>query len=99
MIIMPKLKTTTRVKVYAETKAEYNTLDTKEIQVSETSKIVFSAATRNNEDISVDVRLHVTGDRYTGLTKKGVTFTYEDLNEVIEILTKFRDDYENYEFE
>ena len=95
MIKLLKKKPQVKVSTSAKTKArqkemckkypdEYmDCIDKKELQLNETTKLVFSVR-RKNDDIGlpyVDIRIFVNSSEYTGPTKKGINFALERLNE------------------
>ena len=95
MIKLLKKKPQVKVSVSAKTKArqkemckkypdEYtDCIDKKELQLNETTKLVFSVR-RKNDDIGlpyVDIRIFINSSEYTGPTKKGINFALERLNE------------------
>ncbi|MBO8161118.1 MAG: hypothetical protein H0Z24_05730 [Thermosipho sp. (in: Bacteria)] len=61
----------------------------KELEISDKSKLVFSVSKAEDSNIPhLDIRLHVTSNKYTGLTKKGINFPIEWLPDFLEILDK-----------
>lgn len=59
----------------------------KEIEVSDTKKLCFSVTRRGDDGLPhVDIREYISTELYTGMTKKGVNFDIEYLDEVIEML-------------
>ena len=58
-----------------------------ELSLTEKQKLIFSL--NQNEttgDCVVDIRIHVTGKKYTGLTSKGITVPVDRLNPLIKKL-------------
>lgn len=87
----PQIKVSTSAKTKARQKEmcrkypdEYkDCIEKKELQLNETTKLVFSVR-RNNDDIGlpyVDIRIFVNNPEYTGPTKKGINFALERLDE------------------
>jgi metal-dependent HD superfamily phosphatase/phosphodiesterase len=62
-------------------------LEARELQISDTAKLVFSVSRKGEDGLPhIDIRLHVTSEQYTGLTKKGITFNTEYLYDFMEIV-------------
>lgn len=58
-----------------------------EMELTEKSKLIFSASKNNKTDeVYVDIRIHVNSERYSGPTKKGITFPLDRIEEVQEKL-------------
>ena len=87
----PQVKVSAEAKMKARQKEmckkfpdEYqDCIDKKELQLNETTKLVFSVR-RKNDDIGlpyVDIRIFVNSPEYTGPTKKGINFALERLDE------------------
>lgn len=91
------LKKKPQVKVSAEAKTnarqkemckkfpdEYqDCIDKKELQLNQTTKLVFSVR-RKNDDTGlpyVDIRVFINSPEYTGPTKKGISFALEILDD------------------
>lgn len=72
-------------------KEEFKQLvEQRELEISDNCKLVFSIA-RMGEDGTphLDIRTHISGDAYTGPTKKGINFDTElllDFQEIIDNL-------------
>lgn len=65
----------------------------KEIELDEENKIVISVKRMGNLGLPyVDIRLFVDNDRYTGFTKKGISFPIEYLLEVVDSLKEAFDE-------
>lgn len=62
------------------------------VHLDELTKIVFSVTTLNMEDPHVDVRTYIESEKYSGPTKKGINFSIDYLDEVIEQLTNISDE-------
>lgn len=87
----PRIKVSTSAKTKARQKEmcrkypdEYkDCIEKKELQLNETTKLVFSVR-RKNDDIGlpyVDIRIFANSPEYTGPTKKGINFALERLDE------------------
>ena len=87
----PQVKVSTSAKTKARQKEickkhpdEYkDCIEKKELQLNETTKLVFSVR-RKNDDIGlpyVDIRIFINSPEYTGPTKKGINFALERLDE------------------
>lgn len=62
-------------------------IEARELQISDTAKLVFSVSRKGDDGLPhIDIRLHVTSEQYTGLTKKGITFDTEYLYDFMEIV-------------
>ena len=87
----PQVKVSTEAKMKARQKEmckkfpdEYeDCIDKKELQLNQTTKLVFSVR-RKNDDMGlpyVDIRVFINSPEYTGPTKKGINFALERLDE------------------
>jgi len=62
-------------------------LKERELQISDTAKLVFSVSRKGDDGLPhIDIRLHITSEQYTGLTKKGINFDTEYLYDFMEIV-------------
>jgi metal-dependent HD superfamily phosphatase/phosphodiesterase len=68
----------------------------RELQIADNAKLVFSVARKGDDGLPhIDIRLHVTSEQYTGLTKKGINFDCEyllDFQEIIDSINKELDE-------
>lgn len=62
-----------------------------EVPITEKQKIVLSInKNEETEDVLLDLRVHVTGKKYTGLTSKGITVPVDKSEEFFEHLDTLR---------
>ena len=62
-------------------------IEKKELQVSDSSKLIFSVSKKGEDGIPyADIRHHLTSDTHTGLTKQAIRFPLEYLLDFIEII-------------
>lgn len=65
------------------------------MRVGDTEELVFSVSRKGDLGLPyVDVRQYVTTERYTGFTKKGITFPVEMLEDFIDMINKVNRDCE-----
>lgn len=58
----------------------------RELEIADGVKLVFSVSKTPEGDPHLDIRTHITTERYTGLTTKGINFNVENLEEFKNIL-------------
>lgn len=58
----------------------------KELEIADGVKLVFSVSKADDGNPHVDIRTHITTESYTGMTKKGINFDVESLEEFKNIL-------------
>lgn len=61
-------------------------IEPKELEIADGIKLVFSVSKTFEGNPHVDIRTHITTERYTGLTTKGINFDVESLEEFRNIL-------------
>ena len=58
----------------------------RELSIAEGVKLVFSVSKANDGNPHIDIRTHITSEKYTGMTKKGINFDIEFLEEFKQII-------------
>ena len=65
-----------------------NVVEPIEMEITDSSDLVFSAFENENGEVYVSVRTYIDTDRYKGPTKKGITFHVERLEEFKDMIAK-----------
>ena len=62
-----------------------------ELPITEKQKIIFSL-NKNKEtgDVLLDIRVHVTGKKYTGLTSKGITVPLDKSEDFFKLVADYK---------
>jgi hypothetical protein len=68
--------------------SEFKSEPVGEVTVSEASTVKVSRFDGKDGKKRVDIRLFVSGEKYTGATKKGVTLPVDKVGELIQLLQK-----------
>jgi metal-dependent HD superfamily phosphatase/phosphodiesterase len=62
-------------------------IENRELQVTDNMKLVFSVSRAGDEGLPhIDIRTFITSEAYTGMTKKGINFPMEFLQDFKEII-------------